>query len=551
MAEDGSPTSAPAPQTQTRDLNDAIAACFSPYLSAPPFPQRLVELVAALTNSRSVSLWSRPRGEEDAALFASIGNAPTFETLSKALTAEAPTAPSTDIPRARFADGLLIADIAMPDSNTAILALTLPSGGRGAQSVAYERVTTLSHLSFAQFRNPDMVEQAALTQDIHKIASGDAARLQPMVDRLARISGADYAAAGIWRGGDLKGLTISGQDKFTKRALLPDKLRGQLQETARQSLSARARSFAAIPGREDGLALLLEKPTRAPALLPLTAALFAQADHGQAPRRSWAKLTRYAAFALAIFGIGLIPIPDGVRINATTEAVNKRIVTAPFTTVIQRVDVEEGAPLRAGQTIVILDTQEIDIELTGLRSERAAAVIEQETARLNANAASLRNAELAVAQFNARIDLLEARKASAKVTAQIDGISVLGDLKQRIGTTVRQGDPLLEISDPADVALTLTILEADIGKVGAGDAGQFRPDFDPTVTYAATVASISPAIDVTAEVPSATAKATFNADIDGLRPGLTGLLLVGDTRRPIWQVLYNNLRDWILLRVWL
>lgn len=549
MAEDGSPKMAPAPQRQTRDLNAAIATCFSPYLTAPPFPQRLVELVAALTNSRSVSLWSRPQGEEDPALFAST-NAPTPETVLNALRAEPPDATASGTPGARFTDGYLLADIAMPDGQTATLALTLPAGGPGAQSVTYERVTTLSHLSFAQFRNPDMVEQAALTTDLHKIAAGDTTHLQPLVDRLARISGADYAAAGMWRSGALTQLTISGQDKFTKRALLPDKLRGQLQETAQQSLSGRARSFAAIPNREDGLVLLLEKPTRAPAVLPLAAALFAQSDHGRRPGRSWAKLARYAAFALVLVGIGMIPIPDGVRINATTEALNKRIVTAPFTTVIQSIDVEEGVPVRAGQIIATLDTQEIDIELTGLRSERAAAVIEQETARLNANAASLRNAELAVAQFNARIELLETRKASAEIKAQIDGIAVLDNLKQRIGTTVRQGDPLMEISDAADVTLTLTVLESDIGKVVAGDAGQFRPDFDPTATYPATVTSVSPAIDVTAEVPSATAFATFDVESTGLRPGLTGLLLVGDVRRPIWQVLYNNLRDWVLLRVW-
>lgn len=551
MAEDGAIKTTTTGQKPTRDLNDAMASCFSPYISAPPFPQRLAELTAALTNSRSVCVCAPPQGEDPPALYATVGTPPNPDKLRIALSAGAaePTKPSG--PGARFCDGFLLADIALPNGQIAALALTLPAGGPGLQSVSFERVTTLSHLSFAQFRNPDMVEQAELASDMRQIAAGETAQLQTMVDRLARISGADYAAAGIWNGDTLKDLTISGQDKFTTRALLPDKLKTQLRETAHQNLSGRARSFAAIPGRRGGLALLLEKPARAPAMLPLAAALFSRADHGQKPQRSWARLTRYAAFALILVGIGLIPIPDGVRVNATTEAVSKRIVTAPFTTVIQSINVEEGQPVLIGQTIATLDTREIEIELIGLRSERAAAVIEQENARLNANAAALRNAELAVAQFDSQIDLLEIRKASSAITAQINGIAVLDNLKQRIGTTVRQGDPLLEISNPDTVTLSLTILEGDIGKVSAGDAGQFRPDFDPTATYAATVASVSPAIDIAADVPSATGRAAFDVHATGLRPGLTGLFLVGDSRKPIWQVLYNNLRDWVLLRVWL
>ena len=524
MADDGFPQDQRVPAKSSRDLNDAISSCFSPFVTAPPFPQRLSELTQALTNSQSVAVWTIPKEDEHPAL---LTRNDTAQSNKQVLETVHQYALDQEAAQVKFSGGLLLAKVCLPDDTQAILSLSLPQGGATAQSLAYERVSMLSQLSAAHYRNADVAEQTLLAENIQDIAAGKTNELQNLADRLSRMSGADFAAVALWRRGALSEFKISGQENFTKRAILPDKLKSKLKETAQQKLKTQTRYFASAPSQDDGLVLILEEPKRGSALLPLTAAFYGQSDHQGTSRRSYAKLWKSLAIAAGVVAIGFIPIPDGVSINATTEATNKRIITAPLTGVLQAVEVEEGARLNAGAPILRLDTQDVDLELTGLQSERASAVLERESARFPANAAALKNAELTVEKLDSRIALLEQRKESATITASIAGVAVLKDLRQRVGSTVRQGETLMEISDPSKLGLELSILEADIGKLAQGDIGKFRPDFDPTTIYRAQIQSISPAIEFTADIPAAPAWATFDETVENLRPGLTGVLQVG------------------------
>ncbi len=551
---------APLPDTPTaqpaqngRDLNSAIVACFSPETATPPFAERLIELTAALTSQQNLSLWQIPKTDEPPELLAAHRRGDPDQAPPSLVTDVLEEAAGKSASILKVADGYIGASIAMPTGKLAVALMEMPASGAVARSLAYERLTLLANLSYAQFRHGDLTGQSEMIQAVAAVAGGDHSKLQELTDRMARITGADYAAAGLCTGGTVRDVTISGQQGLTKRAQLPVQLRAKMEEIARKKIVTNDQMFAAAPDRDDGLALVIEGPTRNLGVMRMAGAIYAQAQHSK-PKSKWtaARLVKTCSILLAVGAIGLIPIADGVDVSASVESAQTRTITAPLTSTISEVLVSDKDAVIAGETVLAkLDTSEIDIERIGVAAERANAVLERETARAQRDAAVLRNSELEVQRLDARLALLDLQHDSSVIVAPISGIAVLGDLEQRLGASVRQGETLLEISDPSQLRLSLAILESQISKISEDSTGIFRPDFDPGLRLDAAISRISPAVDNSEEIPLILGKATFNAPPAALRPGLRGVFAIDQQYRPIWQVLYRNIRNWVLLRVWI
>lgn len=528
-----------------RDLGKAVAACFDIDTATPPFSKRLVELTSALTNSSAVSVWQKNEEQEWTMLARSqrAGPDPKLAKLIEDQLAKENLTPVS------FGEGRIFAQIALSSGADAILVASLPAGGAVAHGLAYERISMLTSLSHAQFRHPDITGQNALMRSVLAVADGQPEGLQSLVDQLAKLTGADIVSAGLYDGAKIEPMAIAGQEGFAKRASLPKQMRDALAETARLRLMSQEKVFAVIPSSDKGLAISLEGARRNASLLPVVAGVFTQARHRKPPSK-WTsrRFAKIGAAALVMVGIAMIPIPDGVDLPARVEASEKRIITAPFTGILAEVGIADNDPVSAGQVIARLDVQETDLELLGVIAERSNAIIKRESARASRNAALLRNAEIEVERLQTRIDLLEARKSSAELKSALGGVAILGDLKSRVGSTVRQGERLLEITNPSQLYLELSIVETQVGRVSPTDRGTFRPDYDPSLTFAAQLDFISPAIDTKQQTPTIPARAQLLDSAQGLTPGLSGVLLVDEKYSPIWQVFYRNLRNWLLLK---
>ncbi len=538
---------------ESRDLNSALAACFTPENDPTHFPIRLIEFAAALISHRNISIWGKSSDGDDVFLIAQDPNAKLGEVESAAAS-QAFQTDGIEQAATGVAGAYLTATIAMPDGLTGMMLVGLPAGGAVSRSLAYERLTMLSNLSYTQFRHGDITGQSEMIAALTAIAAGDHSRLQQLADLIAQLTASDYSAAGFFDGRKIFDVKISGQTGITKRASLPAKVKTALVEVATKKLQADDRIFAARPGRSDGLVLSIQNPQRNTNLLRLAGAIFAQAQQGK-PQSGWttARLIKTAAICLIIGAIGLIPVADGAHIPATVEASDKRVITSPLSATIAQVLVRDKEQVEANETLLIkLATPEIDLEIIEATAERANAILERETARASRNAAVLRNAELEVERLDARLDLLELQRDSSRITAPISGVVVLQDVDQRIGATVRKGEALVEVSNPSALRLSLAIVDTEISNVSEGDIGVFRPDFDPSIHLEAKVSRISPAVDNTEEIPVILGKAEFTLPPGGnLRPGISGVFAVGQEYRPIGQILYRNIRDWILLRVWI
>ncbi|MEL7212136.1 MAG: HlyD family efflux transporter periplasmic adaptor subunit [Pseudomonadota bacterium] len=528
-------------------LLDAVARTFSVELQTPPFPDRLLDLTRALITCPWAAVLTL---SEDSAEIA-LGQVPgddigLVSELAKGLLDEGDGADVS------VASAAMVARIAAPGGGALALAIGRAQGGQAAQALAYERLSLLAALSYAQNAHPNQMTQNALLRQVQAVAkepSGDT--LQDLADTLARFMSAEYAAVAFYTGGSVSDLKISGQDAGAKRASLPDRLRAEMVETARQQARSSSRFFAAAQGREDGLILHVQGATRNTSATLLAGATYALSQtSARAKRWTKARLMKMGAGALVLVGVALIPLPDRVDIPATVEASERRVLTAPFTAQLTEIAVRDSDTVELGAPLMSLETESVDLDLIEVRAERARALLDREAARAARRAADLRNAELDVERLDARIARLEGQVADAKLSAPIAGLVIAPDLDEKLGTTVRQGDPLIEIADPAALRLSLAIPDDQLGRLATGLEGQFRPDYDPTLSFSASVTDISPAMSIRAETPVLDGRAALAGTTQGLRPGLRGVFALQSDWKPAGQMAYEAIRNWVLLRVW-
>ncbi|MEM1372001.1 MAG: hypothetical protein AAGG72_07215, partial [Pseudomonadota bacterium] len=154
-------------------------------------------------------------------------------------------------------------------------------------------------------------------------------------DGIAKLTRSEVVSAGLFDGNKITDICIAGQTGFSKRASLPVVARTKLQDVAKLGLIGQDKAFASVPGGKGGLVIYTDAPMRSKAILPMLASVYVNASHAK-PRSKWTKqrLVKLACAGLVVFGIAMVPIPDGVDVTAQIQATNQRILTAPYTGVV-------------------------------------------------------------------------------------------------------------------------------------------------------------------------------------------------------------------------
>ena len=135
-----------------------------------------------------------------------------------------------------------------------------------------------------------------------------------------------------------------------------------------------------------------------------------------------------------------------VRTAANIAPAEARHVAAPFEGTLASVLVLPGDVVHAGDVLCEFDQRELRLERSHFEAELA--VLEREQTRAMASATPV---EASLAEANARLtrtqlDLIDHRLERATCRATCDGVVVSGDLRKRVGSVLRQGEPLFEIA---------------------------------------------------------------------------------------------------------
>jgi len=244
------------------------------------------------------------------------------------------------------------------------------------------------------------------------------------------------------------------------------------------------------------------------------------------------------------------PLVQDVEVRGSVTAPRTARLSTTVAGLVQRVAVEEGDRVRAGQTLALLDGAlgRIDVDVAAAATAEAAAELAEAQRRLAAAreigdgffpADELRSRNSAVQTAQALLMRRQAEQARQRellarheIRAPFTGV-VAVRLAQ-VGEWVSPGTPLLELVDLNSLQLAFALPQALYGRVGPRTALQVELDSAPGRRLAARVLAVVPVSDPAARTFTLRAALTDTApNAPSLTPGMSAratLRLAGDAQ---------------------
>ncbi len=267
------------------------------------------------------------------------------------------------------------------------------------------------------------------------------------------------------------------------------------------------------------------------------------------PGRPGIKLISLVMLAMVLF----FSIANGdYRVSAKTviEGAVQRAAVAPFDGYVAESHVRAGDTVRKGEVLCRLDDRDLRLEQIRWSSER-----EQSQRKFRQAAAAQDRAGMAIAaaqvqQVQAQLSLVEEKLSRATLLAPFDGIVVVGDLSQLMGSPVEQGKVLFEIAPLDAYRVILNVNERDIAGIRVGQTGELALSGIPYEKLRFAVKQITPVSTSQDGLNFFRVEAEVDRTSERLRPGMEGVgkILVGE-RKLIW-IWTHSMIDWIRLWIW-
>jgi multidrug resistance efflux pump len=267
------------------------------------------------------------------------------------------------------------------------------------------------------------------------------------------------------------------------------------------------------------------------------------------PKHTWLK---FAAIVTSIFLLLALLVPFSYRVSATfiVRPDSLAHMPAPYEGFIAKAGVRPGDLVVEGQTLLSLDDRDLSIQRAETLAEIRRHSAEAELAEADGELAELRVARAQKNQAQARLDFFEHQLARAEVKAPFDGVVVQGDLRERIGAPVKQGEVLLQVSKLDGLYVEIRLPERDIDLIGEYRSGEVVFSSRPDLQFPFEVEMISPAAQADGEGNVFTLRARLKEDADWLRPGMSGIARIdGGNHTLAWRATHRII-DFIRMRFW-
>ncbi|MBX3403992.1 MAG: HlyD family efflux transporter periplasmic adaptor subunit [Phycisphaeraceae bacterium] len=240
----------------------------------------------------------------------------------------------------------------------------------------------------------------------------------------------------------------------------------------------------------------------------------------------------------------------------------RRIVSAPFDARLKSLvpGIEPGVRVTAGQLLAQFDDTEYRLSLASADAKLQQAEKSAAAARLERDLTKVAAFEAQAKAARAEADAYRDRIERCRVVAPIDGEIIAGDIKERVGATLKLGDPMFQIASMDDIVLVAKVDERDVALVRRAfeDA---REQGRPARGAIATKSNPSEPIDFTVEriVPLAQAAEGKNvyevrAVLDGapgwFRPGMEGIAKFDTQRHSLLWIGSRRIIDTVRMWWW-
>ena len=248
-------------------------------------------------------------------------------------------------------------------------------------------------------------------------------------------------------------------------------------------------------------------------------------------RASWQRPAMIAAAVAALAVLGW-PAEGHLGGTARLEGAVQRVLSVPADGFVQQVHARPGDSVRAGQVLVELADQDLQLERQRWQSQLAQHQDAWATANARADRAQLVQNQSRADEAQAQLDLVEARLQRGRLVAPFDGLVVKGDLSQQLGAPVRQGDELMTLAPNDRFRVIVEVDERDIAQVTLGRAGTVALTALPWQALPLKVTRISPVARAVEGRNVFEVEAELLQRPADLRPGLQGHAQIEAGRAP-------------------
>jgi putative peptide zinc metalloprotease protein len=315
-------------------------------------------------------------------------------------------------------------------------------------------------------------------------------------------------------------------------------------------------------------------PIGLPVLLGLTAYLTRRkigsaahfVKHLWIDKRDVLRPRRRRLVALCLLGalVAFLTIPRfSTRLDAEfiVEPGNRAVIRAPADGFVRSVAVVEGASVRLGDPLAVLESPELEAARAVALSDLASARRELIDARERGDIAMSRERDAQAREAGERLRRLDEKLARMVLLASRSGVVSTRDMEQKPGRFLAEGEPFCEVDDLRSVRLDVSALESDTEEIEPGTTARILAAAYPARPLSTRVRSINAMARSPAEteVPYKDLVRRVNllrvlVEVDNsgerLRPGMTGRAQFLGRPRSLAGNAFWRLRRWVGLFVW-
>lgn len=424
-----------------------------------------------------------------------------------------------------------------------------------------------------------------------------------LCNQLAARTGAERVSLGWLRGPYIRVEAISHSDRFDEKAAAVKALAAAMEEALDQDdellfpapPEARTRTrlhvvfareqgvahVASVPLRSEGRAaavITLERG-RAPFSEAELRSLRLTADHA-APRLEilrrrdrWfgARLAHWSqrkagsligaehtgakliALSLAALLAVLIFAKKTYRVEApfTLRSDTVAFLPAPFDGYINEVRYRIGDTIAAEQPLVALDTRELSLEESAALAEQNSFLAEAQKAQSGDHIAEMQIAIAKSEQARARLERARYRLSQATIKAPFAGIVAEGDLRERVGAPVKQGEVLLKLAQLSALYAEGSVGERSITHIADGATAEVAFASRPQTKYPVRVERIEPIATASEKGNNFTVRCLpTGAPEPWWRPGMSGICQIDAGPRSLLWILTHRTVEFLRLQLW-
>lgn len=314
-----------------------------------------------------------------------------------------------------------------------------------------------------------------------------------------------------------------------------------------EPLSAEQQKLLETLGVLLGPALLIQKKNMAS--LPKLIKERIQ-KQGQSFRKNRTLHVICGVLILSVIAINTIKLPYRLAGDAVVEAAKIQTLSAPFDGFIKSINARPGDAIAQQQILVTLEDRELILQQLRWQAEIAKlnTTYQEAIGLFDRTKQSEVEAELLVAQTE--LNIVQTKLSKTQITAPFTALLVEGDLRQRIGDVVSQGEPLMSIAPANEFQLQIQIPEAKIEDVVLGTKGDLYLNAFPQDKWQVEITRIIPNSQYNEGEAFFMVEAKLTSDSELLRPGLRGVAKLDIDKRTIWTLMTQDISAWLRQKMW-